>query len=147
MRKMLKSRYFSLAELLHSTTAVSKKIENLPSWEVIENLNRLALFLDEMREAWGSGLRITSGYRNLQLNSAVGGVSGSAHCTGNAVDIVPVNGRMNEFETFLKRWLVDREFDECIWEYSKSSGSRWVHCSLFSNKGLQRRKMFGLQAK
>lgn len=143
---MLKPRFFTLEELLHSSTAVNKKIENLPSWEVIQNLNRLALFLDEMREAWGSGIRVSSGFRCLQLNSAVGGVSGSAHTTGNAADISPVNGKMNEFEAFLKRWLRDKNFDECIWEYSKSSGSRWVHFSLYSNKGLQRHKMFGLVA-
>lgn len=140
------SRWFQLEEFLRSDTAVRKRIENLPSFEIIFNLNRLAEFLDEMRDAWGSGIRVTSGFRCPQLNTAVGGVSNSAHQFGNAVDIVPVNGRMAEFEAFLKRWLKGRKFDQCIWESSKSTGSKWVHFGLYSNKGEQRCKMFGLIA-
>lgn len=139
------SKYFTLQELLRSDTATKKKIDNTPSWEIVANLHRLASFLDNMREAWGSGIRVSSGYRSPQLNAAVGGVSGSAHQYGNAVDIVPVNGRMDEFERFLKKWLVGKKWDQCIWESSKSGG-RWVHFGLYSNKGEQRCKMFGLVA-
>jgi len=140
------SKYFKLEEMLRSDTAIRKKIDNSPSWEVVSNLNRLAAFLDQMREAWGSGIRVSSGFRCVQLNNAVGGVQGSAHVYGNAVDISPVNGKMNEFEAFLKRWLKGKKFDQCIWETSKTSGGRWVHFSLYSNKGEQRCKMFGLTA-
>ena len=140
------SKYFTLQELLRSDTALRKKIDNSPSWEVVSNLSRLAEFLDQMREAWGSGIRVSSGYRCPQLNAAVGGVTGSAHQFGNAVDISPVNGKQNEFEAFLKRWLKGKKFDQAIWEQSKSSGGRWVHFSLYSNKGEQRCRMFGLQA-
>ncbi len=139
------SKYFTLQELLRSDTATKKKIDNTPSWEIVANLHRLASFLDNMREAWGSGIRVSSGYRCPQLNTAVGGVSNSAHQYGNAVDIVPVNGKMNEFEAFLKRWLKGKKWDQCIWESSKSGG-RWVHFGLYSNKGEQRCKMFGLVA-
>ena len=45
------SKYFALQELLRSDTALRKKIDNSPSWEVVSNLSRLAAFLDEMREA------------------------------------------------------------------------------------------------
>ena len=140
------SKYFKLEEFLRSDTALRKKIDNSPSWEVIANLNRLANFLDEMREAWGSGIRVSSGFRCPALNSAVGGVQGSAHQYGNAVDISPVNGKQKEFEAFLKKWLVGKKWDQAIWEQSKSSGGRWVHFSLYSNKGEQRCRMFGLMA-
>lgn len=140
------SQYFTLQELLRSDTALRKKIDNCPSWEVVRNLERLAQFLDEMREAWGSGIRVSSGFRSVALNAAVGGVTGSAHQYGNAVDITPVNGKQAEFEKFLKTWLKGKKFDQCIWEQSKSSGGRWVHFSLYSNKGEQRCKMFGLTA-
>ena len=132
--------------MLRSETALRKKIDNSPSFEIVRNLERLAEFLDQLREAWGSGIRVSSGYRCPQLNSAVGGVTNSAHQYGNAVDMVPVNGKQAEFEAFLKKWLKGRKFDQCIWETSKSSGGRWVHFSLFSNQGLQRCKMFGLTA-
>lgn len=140
------SKYFTLQELLRSDTAIRKKIDNSPSWEVVSNLSRLAAFLDELREAWGSAIRVSSGFRCVALNKAVGGVENSAHQYGNAVDISPVNGKQNEFEAFLKKWLKGRKFDQCIWEQSKSSGGRWVHFSLYSNKGEQRCRMFGLNA-
>lgn len=140
------SRFFKLEEFLSSDTALRKRIPNNPSWEVVNNLSRLAAFLDELREAWGSGIRVSSGFRCYALNKAVGGVENSAHQYGNAADISPVNGKMNEFEAFLKKWLKGRKWDQCIWETSKSSGGRWVHFSLYSNKGEQRCRMFGLIA-
>lgn len=142
---MRKPVFFTLEELLKSDTATKHRIPNLPSWEVIEHLNELALFLDGIREAWGSGIRITSGFRCPQLNQAVGGVQLSGHQYGYACDMVPTNGKLDEFEAFLKRYLKDKAFDECLWE-RKTSGSRWVHFSIRSSKGLQRRKMFGLVA-
>lgn len=140
------SRYFTLQEFLRSDTAIRKKIDNSPSWEVVSNLSRLAAFLDELREAWGSAIRVSSGFRCVALNNAVGGVQGSAHQYGNAADISPVNGKMNEFEAFLKKWLKGKKWDQVIWETSKSSGARWIHISLYSNKGEQRCRMFGLTA-
>ena len=137
------SKYFTLPELLRSDTALRKKIENLPSFEVIFNLNRLANFLDELREAWGGPIRINSGFRSAQLNAAVGGVQGSAHLYGNAVDMVPANGRMAEFEQFLRKWLAGRKWDQCIYESSRTGG-RWIHFALYSNKGEQRCKLFSM---
>lgn len=137
------SKYFKLEEFLVSDTAIRKKISNVPSWEVVANLSRLANFLDEMREAWGSGIRVSSGFRCPALNSAVGGVQNSAHQYGNAVDITPVNGKMAEFEAFLKRWLRGKKWDQCIYESSKTGG-RWVHFGLYSNKGEQRCKLFSM---
>lgn len=142
---MNKPRYFELEEFLRSDTALKNRIPNYPSWEIIEHLNELALFLDGIREAWGSGIRITSGLRTPQLNTAVGGVALSSHQAGYACDMVPVNGKLNEFEAFLKRYLANKAFDECLWE-RKATGSRWVHFAIRSTKGLQRRKMFGLVA-
>ena len=137
------SKYFKLEEFLVSDTAIRKKISNVPSWEVVANLSRLANFLDEMREAWGSGIRVSSGFRCPALNSAVGGVQNSAHQYGNAVDITPVNGKMAEFEAFLKRWLKGKKWDQCIYESSKTGG-RWIHFGLYSNKGEQRCKLFSM---
>lgn len=144
---MNKPQYFDISEFLKSETALKKKIENIPdSWDIIENLQDLALFLDGIRQAWGSGIRITSGYRSLQLNKAVGGVNGSQHCYGLAADIKPSNGKIAEFEKFLKEYLKDKAFDTVIWETSKSSGSRWIHIQHYNRKGEQRRRMFNMLA-
>ena len=72
---MTKPKYFTLEEFLTSATARQKSIENMPSWEIVEHLNELALFLDGFREFWGSGIRVSSGLRVPKLNSAVGGGS------------------------------------------------------------------------
>lgn len=140
-------KYFTLEELMKSSTALNKKIANLPSWEIIEHLNELALFLDDLREAWGGGIGVSSGFRCPRLNTVVGGVSGSAHMTGYAADIYPINGKMAEFEKFLKVYLKDKMFDSCIYETSKSTGGKWVHFSLKGSNGRQRCKIFNLVAK
>lgn len=134
------AKYFTLEELLTSSTAKQKSIENLPSWSVIEHLKELAAFLDQLREDWGSGIRVTSGFRNKKLNAAVGGVESSVHQIGYAVDIVPVNGKFEEFVAFIEEWLKDKMFDQCIIERNKKT--QWVHLALFNNKHLQRRMTF-----
>lgn len=136
------SRYFRLEEFLTSSTARQKSIENLPSWEVVDNLNKLAEFLDGLREDWGSGINITSGFRNEALNKAVGGVFNSCHRLGFAADLQPANGKMKEFKKFVMEWLKDKQFDEAIIEKSKKA--EWIHIQLFSPNGFQRKKIFSL---
>ena len=138
---MVKPKYFGLEEFLESSTALENKIKNYPSWEHIEHLSELALFLDDLRDAWGSGLRVTSGLRRKWLNDKIAGASKtSVHQIGYAADIVPVNGKMDEFIDFVKEWAKDKMFDQIITEYS--SKSRWVHFGLYNNAGEQRRLLF-----
>lgn len=138
--------YFQLEEFLRSKTAVDKKIENVPSYEVIDNLIALRdNLLNPLREAWGSGIHVNSGFRCPALNKAVGGVANSQHQYGCAVDIVPSNGKFDEFVAFLKRWLPGRDWDKCIIETSKS-GTKWIHIVWKSSQGYQRHKLFSLEA-
>ena len=140
---MVKPKYFGLEEFLESSTALKNKIKNYPSWEDIEHLHELALFLDELRDAWGSGLKVTSGLRRKWLNDKIAGASKtSVHQIGYAADIVPVNGKMDEFIDFVKEWAKDKMFDQIIVE--KSSKSRWVHFGLYNNAGEQRRLLFNM---
>ena len=140
--ELKKPKYFTLEELLTSSTARQRSIENLPSWEIITHLNELALFLDDIRIAWGSGIKVNSGFRNEKLNVAVGGVLNSVHRLGFAVDIVPVNGKFDEFVAFLKQYLKDKKFDQVIIE--KSKNARWVHIGLWSTSGQQRHRIFNM---
>lgn len=139
------SKYFRLEEFLTSSKAKQKSIENLPSWEIVSNLNELAIFLDELREDWGSGINVTSGFRNEDLNKAVGGVKNSIHKTGYAADLQPANGKMKEFKEFVRNWIKDKEFDQCIIEKNKN-GTEWVHIGLYNNSGQQRKEAFNLEA-
>jgi len=141
---MRKPKHFNLEEFLTSSTARQKSIENLPSWDIVEHLRELALFLDDLREAWGSGIKITSGFRNDALNSKVGGVENSIHRIGFAADIYPSNGKFEEFKRFVKNWIKDKDFDQCILE--KKGKSQWIHIGLYNNSGQQRHNIFSLNA-
>lgn len=133
-------KYFELSELLASSTALSNKIENLPSWEVIEHLDKLTtVILDPLREAWGSAVNVSSGYRSSALNTKVGGSSTSAHLTGYAADLIPNNGKIEEFISFAIEWAESKgiKFDQMIDE-KDSKGSHWLHVGLYNNSGQQR---------
>ena len=136
---MTTPKYFKLEELLTSSTARQKSIENLPSWEIVEHLNELALFLDGIRTAWGKPIHISSGYRNEKLNTAVSGAATSVHMIGYAADIYVAGGKkeMDKFGQFLKDYLQYKKFDQLITETSKSGGY-WYHIGLYNNKGEQR---------
>lgn len=138
-------KYFKLEEFLTSSTAKQKSIENLPSWIIVEHLGELAYFLDGLRSEWGSGIHINSGFRNVKLNEAVGGVENSVHRLGYAADIYPVNGKFDEFKRFVKNWIKDKDFDQCIIEKDKK-GKEWIHIGLYNNSGQQRHNIFHLLA-
>lgn len=83
---MLTPKYFSLKEM----TATSQNLPNHPeTWEEFSALRDTACLLDELREKFGQGIRITSGYRSAAVNAAVGGSKTSAHRKGMAADIQP----------------------------------------------------------
>ena len=85
-------KYFTISELTKSATASRRKIDNTPSATVIANLTALVdNILDPLREAWGAPIIVTSGYRCVRLNAAVGGVKTSQHTLGQAADIRTVS--------------------------------------------------------
>lgn len=134
--------YFTLDELIVSDIAKSKGIDNTPNPKQMVALNSLVEFLDPIREAWGSAIRVNSGYRCPELNDAVGGSKTSAHMLGYAVDLYPTNGKFEEFKKFILEYLEDKKFDQCIIE--KSGNSEWIHLGLYNNAGEQRKQVFSL---
>lgn len=60
---------------------------------------------DKIRAAWGEPIGVTSGHRPEPINRQVGGVPNSYHVTGQALDIYPINGSLNNFYRWLsRRW-------------------------------------------
>ena len=60
---------------------------------------------DEIRQAWGLPIGVTSGYRPEPFNAEVGGAPESFHVTGMALDIYPCDGQLDDFHDWLyKRW-------------------------------------------
>ena len=99
--------YFTLEEMCKSDTANALNIVNVPNATVITHLNELIEFLNPLREAWGSAIRVNSGYRCPQLNRAVGGSKTSVHVIGYAADLYPINGKMKEFKKFVVDYLTN----------------------------------------
>lgn len=140
--------YFSLKELCSSDVATQRKIDNFPSFTVVEHLAELTeKILEPLRLAWGSPIKVTSGYRCDALNRAVGGVSTSAHRLGWAADLQPTNGKIDEFGKFVKEWLTKNRirFDQCLWE--TQGKTKWVHIGIRSTSGSQRCEMKNLIVK
>ena len=134
---------FKIAELERSDTANVYKINNTIPDELEHNAKRLLLFLQDLREKWGSAIRINSGYRCPMLNKIVKGSKTSAHLMCNAADLYPVNGKFEEFKKFIIAYLSDKNFDQCIIE--KSGKSQWIHLGLYNNSGKQRRQIFKIE--
>jgi GH24 family phage-related lysozyme (muramidase) len=67
-------------------------------------LLRLAREFDAIRRAWQGPIGVTSGYRPEPINRQVGGVPGSYHVKGMALDIYPIGESLEKFH----RWLLPR---------------------------------------
>jgi hypothetical protein len=135
-------KYFTFFELVKSNTAEKNGINNTPhEEEIIHNIEELIDILDQLREAWGSPIRVSSGYRCEKLNKLVGGSTTSSHLFGFAADLVPVNGLIDDFFEFVKKYFLSKDiaFDQIIDEYS--GGSHWVHIGYKNSKGEQRKQI------
>ena len=144
------SEHFVLGEF---TRSKYPEVYNIPSHEAIANLKRLCVWLEELRKRYnnkyGVGeepIRINSGYRSPQLNKKVGGVAGSNHLTGCAVDIRVLGAeQLIRYATILLDYADEthQDFDELLIE-KNSYGAIWLHFAVrpFSN----RRKVAFIQA-
>lgn len=124
-------KYFSVAELVKSTTATKRKINNTPSEEIKCNINQLIdNILDPLRESWKQPIIVSSGYRCPKLNKIVGGASSSQHLLGQAADIhTKSNSREDNKRLFNLIKELKLPYDQLINEYNY----KWIHVS-FSSK-------------
>lgn len=150
MNELYIPKKFKLSELLHSETAIAKNIENFPTWKVIEKLRKLAERLDIYREALDEPIYINSGYRNPELNVAVGGSSTSHHCKGDAADLRIGNDQSKENAIRLFNFIKDYnkkhnlDIDQVFLEGRKSDNVWWVHFGLnIDNNGSYMRNYYG----
>lgn len=134
------TKNFKIEELEASSTAKIHKIDNTIPDKYMANAENLLKFLQGIRDAWGSGIKISSGYRCQRLNRLVGGVASSAHTTANAADLVPVNGKMEDFKKFMVTYLANKRFDQCIIE--RKGSTEWIHVGFKNNYGMQRHQIF-----
>ena len=121
------STHFTLAEFTNSQTAARLGIDNTPPLDVIEALKYTAQGLEGIRILLGSPVIISSGYRCLTLNQAIGSKDTSQHVKGEAADIIaPAYGAPR---TVMDRIVdVGLDYDQCILEHA-NKGNGWVHIS------------------
>jgi zinc D-Ala-D-Ala carboxypeptidase len=79
---------FTLSEMTKSETALRYGMANDPTATEIENMRLLCEnVLQPVRNYYGMGVKVNSGYRHPLVNAKVGGSATSDHCKGFAADI------------------------------------------------------------
>ena len=134
------SPHFTLGEMCKTEA----NLENVPNEAQVENLKRLCGWLEMLRSEWnkryGEGeepIIINSGYRSEAVNRAVGGVAGSNHLTGCAVDIHVLGKEQAIRYACILLDIADEsqeDFDELLIE--QTSKSLWIHFAVrpFANR-------------
>ena len=124
---------FSLHELTKSEVALRLNIDNTPGEAEIDALRLLAeKVLQPVRDHYGVGVKVNSGYRSPETNQAAGGSKTSDHCLGRAADI-EILGIPN---AELAHWIMyNLEYTQLILEFYTPGipDSGWVHVSYDPN--------------
>jgi len=133
------SKNFTLHELIFSSTALRKNIDNTPSKEQIIKLGLLATaILQPIRNELGCCIRITSGYRSPELSEAIGSSANSQHCRYEAIDCQYVKrGSMDNLKIYKALIDLNLDFDQCILEFGNPAPTErldtthpaWIHLS------------------
>ena len=122
------SRNFSLQELTKSDTAIRKGIDNNPNADQIEKLKALCEnILQPVRDHFGR-VKVTSGYRSVELCTAIGSSVNSQHAKAEAADFECMGTDNAE----LADWIyANLDFDQLILEFYTPGepNSGWIHCS------------------
>lgn len=122
------TRNFYLSEFTRSEMATRLGIPNAPDPISIANLFQVATMLEKVRTLLGDKIiTVTSGFRCVTLNKAVGSGSTSDHLTGSAADFI-CNSFGNPLQVCAAIVKSDIPFGQLIYE------GTWVHMSL-PNRG------------
>lgn len=133
---------FTLEELLRSPTAtrLGYTEQFTPTQDIIDNLKILCeKILQPLRNKINLPLNISSGYRCLRDNKAIGGANTSQHTKGQAADvellILGVNNNFRLAQEVLRNKII---FDQMILEFGTWEKPAWIHLSYDSKKTIQR---------
>ncbi len=128
---------FRYKELVRSQTALRKGIKNEPTdeqWGCIELLAKE--ILQPIRDKFGR-IRITSGFRSVELCEAVGSDKNSNHARGQAVDIEPIGTdvKLIDIMDFI---CTELEYRAVIAEYFPGG---WIHVAYREGGNIKRLKL------
>lgn len=136
------SKHFSWDEVIHSSTARIKGINNELPFHLKSNVLRTMEHMEEVRKLLGGQpLYVNSWFRCPELNKAVGGSKTSAHMKGMAVDFE--HPHLARREVFQRLALSNIPFDQLIHEGTKDGMSDWMHIG-FTNGRPRKQIMTGV---
>lgn len=130
------SQFFTYREVIASETADRLGIDNTPPPPALETIVATAAKMDALRQLLGTPIIVTSWYRCLPLNRAIGSKDTSQHVLGCAVDFVsPRYGAPAQ----IVRRLMDEgiHYDQLILEFTSRPSGGWVHVSFTDAPRLQ----------
>ena len=122
------TRNFSLLELTKSDTAIRRGIDNEPNADQIDKLKLLCEnILQPVRDHFGR-VKITSGFRSVELCLAINSSANSQHARAEAADFECPGVDNAELADWIKREL---PYDQLILEFYTPGepNSGWIHCS------------------
>ena len=122
------SAHFTLDEMLKSQTALRMGLSNDPGPDQLEALVDLCeLMLEPIRNHYERPVVVSSGFRALAVNKAIGSKDASQHTKGEAADI-EIPG-LDNLELYY--WVAENlDFDQLILDfYTGEPSSGWVHVS------------------
>jgi hypothetical protein len=131
---------FSLAELTVSDIGARNGWDNTPNEVEIQNLERLAVILEQVRSLVGKPILVNSAFRSKQVNDGVGSRDSSQHRIGCAADIrVP---SMNPDQVCRAIVESDIQFDQIIREFynPETNAGGWTHISIPNTKDMTPRR-------
>jgi len=115
------TEHFTLEEL---TVTSHREFDNTPNEAEIENLKRLAAFLEKVKEILGGKpIMVNSAYRSKLVNDSVGSKDTSQHRLGCAADIRVPGMTPNEVIQTIMASNID--YDQIIREFDS-----WTHISI-----------------
>ena len=124
------SKHITYQEATSSNTAIKRKIQNIPNAIQLANMKLLAeKVFEPLREKIANPIKISSFFRSVALNKAIGGSSTSQHTATNgaAMDLQAIKGATNrDIFDYIKDNLT---FDQLIYEFGDSQNPAWVHVS------------------
>ena len=128
-------QWLTYAESVRSDTARRKGLSNVPSSQEYQNM--VAVYQNlyvPICQRFGK-LFVSSFFRSVAVNRAVGGAKKSQHMGGFAIDI-DCDGTRTVANLQLYNWIVATlNFDQIILEYPDAQGRpSWVHCSFVSRE-------------
>jgi hypothetical protein len=123
---------FTFEELTHTD---HREFDNIPNEKELANLQRLAEFLEQVKEVLGGKpIMINSAFRCAEVNKAVGSSDKSQHRLGCAADIrVPSMTPDEVVKAIIGSGL---PYDQVIREFN-----RWTHVSIPNTEDSKPRSM------